>query len=73
MLPSSAPSSGWAEEFSCCYMFKLGSQIIVFYVCREHVLVIINLLSSVGRMWVSCQHCFIAGGMFHASVTWFCG
>ena len=30
-----------------------------FYVSREHVLGIINLLSSPGRMWDSCHYCFI--------------
>ena len=38
------------------------AQIIVFYVCSEHVLGVINLLSSLGRMWVSCHHCFIVWG-----------
>ena len=28
-------------------------------VCREHVVGLINLLSSLDRMWVSCHHCFI--------------
>ena len=37
-------------------------QIIVFSVCREHILGVINLLSSLGRMWVSCHHCFIVWG-----------
>ena len=33
-----------------------------FDVWREHVLRIINLLSSLGRMWGSCHHCFIVWG-----------
>ena len=33
--------------------------IIIFYVCREHVLGVINLLNSLVRLWVSCHHCFI--------------
>ena len=37
---------------------KLGPQIIVC-LCREHVLGITNLLSSLHRMWGSCHHCFI--------------
>ena len=43
-------------------MVKLGPPIAVFYVCRDHVLGIINLLSSLVRMWVFCHHCFIASG-----------
>ena len=44
-----SPPPGWAGEFSRPYMVKLGAQIIVFYVCREHALGIINLLSSDGQ------------------------
>ena len=55
-------SSGLSREFSCLYMVKLGPQITVFYVCRKHVLVIINLLSSLDSMWVSCDHRFIVWG-----------
>ena len=33
---------------------------------------IMNLLSSLGRTWVSCHHCFIVLGMSLASVAWFC-
>lgn len=36
-------------------------KIIVFYTCREHVLGIINLQSSLGRMWGSCCHCVVWG------------
>jgi len=36
---------------------------------RGYVLGIINLLSALGRMWVSCHHCFIVWG----HVTCFCG
>ena len=54
MLPSSTSPPSWAGEFSYLYMAKLGPQIIIIiiiiYVCREHVLGIINLLSSLGRM-----------------------
>ena len=39
---------------------QAGPQIIVFYVCREHVLGIFNFLSSLGRIWGSCCH---FGGM----------
>ena len=52
----------WAGEVSCLCVVKLCPQNIVFYVCREHVLGIIDLLSSLGRMWGSCHHCFIAAG-----------
>ena len=39
-------------------------------VCREHVLGVINLLSSLGRVWVSCHHIFLLfRGMSHASVA----
>ena len=62
MLPSSALPPGWAGEFSCPYMVKLGPQMIVFYMCRQHILEIINLLSSLGSMWVSRHHCFIVWG-----------
>ena len=34
-------------------------QIIVFYVGREYVLGVINLLSLLSRMWVSGHRCFI--------------
>ena len=57
-FPSSAPPPGWAGVFSCPYMVKLGPQITVFYVQRACP-GIINLLSSLERMWVSCHHCFI--------------
>ena len=43
-----------------------------FFMCRECILGIINLLSSLGRMWVSCCHCFI-WGVSYASVAWFSG
>ena len=58
MFLSSAPPPGWAGEFSCPYMVKLDPQIVVSDVCREHVLGTINLLSSLGRMWVLCHHGF---------------
>ena len=63
-------------------MVKLGPWIIVFSVCREYVLGIISLFISLGRIWVSCLHCFIVWG--HASCfchmvlllskrAWLCG
>ena len=39
------------------FLVKLGPQITVFYVYREHVLGITNLLSTLGRMWGSCHLC----------------
>ena len=54
------------------FLGKLGPQITVFYVYREHVLGITNLLSTLGRMWGSCHLCQLSGGMSHASVAWFC-
>ena len=60
MLSSLAPPD--AKEFSCFYMVKLGTQIFIFSVCKEHVLGITNVLSSLGKMWVSCQHRFTVRG-----------
>ena len=71
--------SDWTELTD---MVKLGPQISVFCVCREHLLQIINLLSSLGRMWVPCHHCFIAWGhvscfcsmvLWLSKPAWFCG
>ena len=79
MLPASAPPPGWAGEFSCPCVVKLGPH-IVFYVCREHVLGIITLLSSLGWLCVSCHHCFIVWGhvscfcclvLLLSTATWF--
>ena len=81
MFLTSAAPPGWVGEFSCPYMVKLGSQIMVFYVCREHILGIMNLLSSLGRMWVSWHHCFIVLGyvlcfccmvLLLSKLAWFC-
>ena len=91
MLPSLVPPPSWAGEFFGSYMVKLGLQIIVCVcvcVCmcvharREHVPGIINLLSSLGRLWVSCHHCFIVWGhvscfccmvLLLSKPAWFCG
>ena len=63
-------------------MMSTFPKIIVFYVCREHVLGVINLPSSLGRMWVSCHHCFIVLGhvsnfcrmvLLPGKPAWFCG
>ena len=82
MFSSSAPPPGWEEEFSCPFVVKLGPQITVLYVCGEHVLGIINVLSSLDSMWVSCNHCFTVWGhvpcfcckvlLLHKP-AWFCG
>ena len=61
MLPSSAPPPGQAGEFSGPCLVKLGPQIIV-YVCTEHVPGITDLLSLLGRMWVSPHRCPIVLG-----------
>ena len=60
-------SSRLGREVSCPCLVKLGPQIIVFYVCGEHVLRIIKPLSSLDRMLVSYHHCFI----FWEHVLWF--
>ena len=38
MLPLSASPPGWAGELPCAYMVKLGPQVVVFHMCREHAL-----------------------------------
>ena len=58
VFSSSTPPPDWAQEFSCPCVIKLGPQ-ICFHVCREHILGIINLLSSLGKICVSCHHWFI--------------
>ena len=48
-----------------CGSFTLKCHLSInycFYVCREHILGVISLLSSLGRMWVSCHHFFIVWG-----------
>ena len=71
MLPSSAPPAGLAGEFSCPFMVKLGLQMILSFVCREHVVGIINLLSSLGTTWVLHHIVLLFGGMSPASVARF--
>ena len=77
MLPSSAPPPS-----SCLYVVKLGSQVTILYVCREHVLGISNLLSPLGRVRVSCHHCLTVWGhvfcfcwvvLFLSKAAWFRG
>ena len=71
MLPSSAPPPGWAGGFSCPCVVKLGPQVIVFYVCREHVQGIINLLNSLAGCGSQAPVALLFGGMSPASVAWF--
>ena len=56
-------------------------RLLVFHVCREHVLGIINLLTSMCRTWVSFHHCFIVWGhaacfccmvLLLSEPAWFC-
>ena len=75
-------SSRLSREVLLSLLVKLGLQMIVFWMCREHVLGIINLLSSLGRIWFSCHHCFTVWGhvlcfccmvLLLGKPAWFCG
>ena len=55
MLSSVAPPPGWAGEFSCPCVVKLGPQAIVFSV-QQHVLGITDFLSSPGRIFLVLGH-----------------
>ena len=61
MLPSSGPPPGWAGEFSCPYVVKLGPQIVVFMwqrACpRDHL-----LAEPTGQYVGLMPHCFIVLG-----------
>ena len=63
--PAGTVMAQWKNNFRSQYNEELSlrsvtfPEIIVSYVCREHVVEVINLLSSLGRMWVLCHHCFI--------------
>ena len=66
--------SGKSSHFFLIFLFLVHAE--------ECVLGIINLVSSLGRMWVSCHHCFIVLGYvlcFYYMVlllrkpAWFCG
>ena len=55
---------------------------LLYFMCAEYVLGGINLLSSLGRMWVARRRCFLFEGMspsFYSMVfllskpAWFCG
>ena len=57
----------WRTYFKSQYneglYFEMSSfHKLFFYVSREHVLGVINLLSPLGGMGVSCFHCFIVWG-----------
>ena len=57
----------WKTYFKSQYNEGLYSEMssfhkLFFYVSREHVLGVINLLSPLGGMGVSCFHCFIVWG-----------
>ena len=81
MLPSSALPPSGAGEFSCPYMVKQGPQIIVFYVCGEHVLGIMNLLSSQAGRWSHVTTVLFFGaclvllshGFVVEKTAWLCG
>ena len=45
-------------------------KLLFFYVCKEHVLAVFNLLSSLDRCHATTV--LLSGGMSHASVAWFC-
>ena len=72
MLLSSAPPPGWAGGFSCSCVVKLGPPVIGFYVCREHIQGIINLLNSLAGCGSQATIVLLFGGMSRASVAWFC-
>ena len=43
-----------------------------FFLCEQRACPrVINLLSPLGGMGVSCLHCFIVGSMSHACASWF--
>ena len=60
---------------------KLFLTFLSLVCAKEHVLDITNLLSLLGRMWVSCHHCFFFGGacfalLLHGFISkpaWFYG
>ena len=73
----------WSGVPSPSPVVKLGLQITVFCVYREHVLGTINLLSSLSRTWISCYHiffivlgqvlCFCLIVLLLNKPAWFCG
>ena len=65
----------WSSQGCKNYFWSLYNEHLpikyCFYLFREHVLGITNLLSSLGSMWVSCHHSFIVwghGSSFHCMV-----
>ena len=73
----------WSGVPSPSPVVKLGLQITVFCVYREHVLGTINLLSSLSRTWISCYRiffivlgqvlCFCLIVLLLNKPAWFCG
>lgn len=67
-------SSSWCKGVFLFLHGKARCTItFIFPVCREHVLGITNLLSSLGKMWVSRHHRFtVEGHGLCASAAWLC-
>ena len=67
----------WKNYFRSRYkrVFSLKCDLCInscfFYVSREHVLGVMNLLSSPGRMWSQATIVFLFGGASHSFVEWF--
>ena len=63
----------WSMVSHLRFQYNATFPIFLFLVCVEkNALGIINLLSSLGRMWVSFHYRLLFGGMAHASAAWFC-
>ena len=65
----------WSSQGCKSYFWSLCNEQFpinyCFYLCREHVLGITNLLGSLGSIWVSCHHSFTVwghGSCFHCMV-----
>lgn len=61
LFPLSAPPPGWEGEFFCPYVVRLGPQ-MVLCVCIKRILRILDSLSWLGLLQVSCRHCVIVWG-----------
>ena len=76
MLPSSTSPPGWAGEFSCLYMVKLGPQIIIIIIilCIQRACPRDHELTELVRQDVGLMSplLLLFGGMSCASVAWFC-
>ena len=73
---------GQGSFFVPTWSSQVHKLLFFFYVFREHVLGIANLLSSLGRMWFLCHHCFVVWGrvshfccmvLLLSKPAWFCG